>query len=423
MKKIQIGIIGFGTVGSGVYNIIQENSELIKLRSDIDLKIRTICDLDIDTVKSKTKNIKITNKWQDIVEDDEIDVVVELIGGINPAKEIIEKALQSGKGVVTANKKLLAENGSKIFTIVNDDGAKLGFEAAIGGGIPGVLSLKSGLVANKFKSIIGILNGTTNYILSKMEELGLSFDEILKDAQELGFAEADPTFDIEGYDAGHKIALLAMLGYHKKIDYSQISIEGITKITAEDIKYAKEMGYRIKLLGIAKPINDKLDIRVHPTMIPINHQLSSVKDEFNAIMFDCDMADPILLYGKGAGSNPTASAVISDIIQIAEKQNISEKSIVLTEDAKLITSDERESKYYLRIHTKDAEGILSLISGILGSKGISIASMIQKDIGENYVPLFFTLHNSKEKELLEAIKEIEQFDFVKNKIVYIRIEG
>ncbi len=423
MKEIKIGIIGFGTVGSGVHNIIQKNAELIALRSDVNLKIKTICDLDIDSAKSQTQNITITNKWEDITNDEEIDVVVELIGGIEPAKSIAIAALKAGKGVVTANKKLLAESGSEIFDIVNNEGAKLGFEAAIGGGIPGVLSLKTGLVANEFKSIIGILNGTTNYILSKMEELGLSFETILKDAQELGFAEADPTFDIEGYDAGHKIALLAMLAYHKKVDYSQIPIEGITKISAEDIEHATEMGYRIKLLGIAKPVGDKLDIRVHPTMIPLDNQLSSVKNEYNAMMFDCDMTDPILLYGKGAGSNPTASAVVSDIVQIAEKKNISEKSIVLTEDAQLISSDERESRYYLRIHTKDEEGILSLISGILGSKGISIASMIQKDIGEDEVPLLFTTHTAKEKGLLAAIKEIEQFDFIKRKIVYIRIEG
>jgi len=422
MKEINIGLVGYGTVGSGLCHILKQNSGIIITRTGIKVNLKAVCDLKTDAVKKDITDAYVTDKWEEIVNDKEIDTVIELIGGIEPAKSIILSALRNGKNVVTANKKLLAENGDEIFKTASEFNSKLGFEASVGGGIPCIMALKHGLVGNRIKSVTGILNGTTNYILTQMEEMGLSFSEVLKDAQEKGFAEADPTFDIEGYDAGHKIALLAMLSYNKRIDFGSVLIEGITRISEKDIKCARAMGYSIKLLGIAKLIDDKLDIRVHPTMIPEKHPLASVRDEFNAVMFDGDMTDQVILFGKGAGSNPTASAVISDVVQIAETDSMKECGINLTGDADYIMPEKRISRYYLRMHTEDQPGILSKISGILEKFNISIASVIQKELGENCVPLIIMTHKSREDEINSAVEEIRKFSFIHGDVIQIRVE-
>ncbi len=422
MKSINAGLIGFGTIGSGVYHVLNENSELIKKRTGIDIRIKKICDLRIDILKKKLKDIEITDKWEEVVKDNEIDIIIELIGGIEPAKTIIIKAMENGKSVVTANKKLLAEKGADIFKTAGTSGARLGFEASVGGGIPCILSLRTGLVANRIRSIMGILNGTTNYILTGMKEQGLSFEEVLKDAQEKGFAEADPTFDVEGYDAGHKIALLSMLSYNKNVDFRSIPIEGITKISSLDIEYAHEMGYTIKLLGIAKMIGGKLDIRVHPAMISEKHPLASVRSEYNAVLFDGDMTDPVLLYGKGAGSNPTASAVISDVVQIAENRETKDMSLSITDEARYTDPADRISRYYVRIHTRDKPGILSKISGVFGKYDISIASVMQKESDSDYVPLVIMTHAAPEDKITLAGSEINSFDFVNGDLIMIRVE-
>lgn len=386
MKEVKIGLIGFGTVGSGVYHILEKNGNIIENRTGLKLKIKTICDLRTDLVAKEVKNITVTDNWKEIVNDKEIDFIIELIGGIEPAKTIVLEALKNGKSVVSANKKLLAEEGKDIFKAVTQH-AHIGFEAAVAGGIPCILSLQKGLVANNVKTIMGILNGTTNYILTQMENTQQPFPEALKDAQDKGFAEADPTFDIEGQDAGHKISLLSMLAFGKNIDFSKVPIEGITKINNIDISYARDMGYTIKLLGIAKNINNKIDIRVHPTMIPNEHPLATIRNENNAVMFDCDMTDPVLLYGKGAGSYPTASAVLSDVIQISTHQNSEKPAMWSEEEAEYLLPEERISRYYIRVHTIDKPGILSKISGILGKHSISIASVMQKewDSKENHL--------------------------------------
>jgi len=418
-KNLNIGLIGFGTVGQGVYELLKKNSPLIKNRKGINLKIRTICDLKTARVKKFAKNVKVTDKWKDIVNDPEIDLIVELIGGINPAKEIISTSLRLGKKVVTANKKLLAEKGEEIFEILKASESFLGFEASVGGGMPCLLSLEDGLVGNKIKSITGILNGTTNYILSQMEDNPeASFAEILREAQKKGFAELDPTFDIEGFDAGHKITLLAMLAYNLKIDFKAIPVEGITKIDQLDISHAEEMGYKIKLLGIATYHNNKLDARVHPTMIPKQHPLAAVRDEFNAIMFDGDMTDPILIYGKGAGSFPTASAVVSDLV----RATLYENKPSVKKKASFLPSTKRFSKYYLRIKTKDSPGILAKIAGVLGSYDISIASVLQKQTGQKYVPIIIMTHQAIESKMLKAIDKIKKLSFVNKDIVFIRVE-
>ena len=420
MKKIvNIGIVGFGTVGEGVYRLIKNNAATIALKSGVDLRVKTVCDLNLSAVKGKITETAITDKWSDITGDSDIDIVVEVIGGINPAKEIIIDALHKGKNVVTANKKLLAEDGASILEAIVETGNSIGFEAAVGGGIPCILALKNGMVGNHIKSIVGILNGTTNYILTRMEDDGISFKEALADAQEKGFAEADPTFDVEGFDAGHKISILAMLSYGKSIDFQTIPIEGISSISPFDITHAKDMGYIIKLLGIAKFKNNALDIRVHPSMIPEEHPLASVRNEFNSIMFEGDMTGAIILNGRGAGSLPTASAIVSDIVQLSEKN---EYHGVLTGKAELMSPEQRVSRYYLRLQTEDSPGILSQISGVLGVHNISIASVMQKEVTAGYVPLIIVTHEAVESNMLKCIEEIEKFSFIKEKVILIRVE-
>jgi len=420
MKKIiNIGIVGFGTVGEGVYRLIKNNADTIALRSGITLKVKTICDLRAAEIKTSFPEISITDKWNDITEDSDIDIVIEVIGGISPAKEIIIDALHKGKNVVTANKKLLAEEGESILKTIVETGNSLGFEAAVGGGIPCILALRKGMVGNHIKSIVGILNGTTNYILTRMEDDGISFLDALKDAQKKGFAETDPTFDIEGYDAGHKISILAMLSYGKSIDFKTVPIEGISNISPFDITHAKDMGYIIKLLGIAKFKDNTLDIRVHPTMIPEDHPLASVRNEFNSIMFDGDMTGAIMLNGRGAGSLPTASAIVSDVIQLSGKNDYNG---ILSGKAELMSPEERISRYYLRLQTEDSPGILSQISGVLGVHNISIASVMQKEVTEGSVPLIIVTHEAVESNMIKCIEEIENFAFIKEKVILIRVE-
>ncbi len=422
MKPVKLGIIGYGTIGRGLHELIKTNGGLIENRSGLSVSIEKICDIRTEEVRSLVGDIPLTDKWEEVTGDPDIDCVVELVGGIEPAKSILLNAIKYNKHIVTANKKLLAEEGAEIFSSVDTAGLRLGFEAAIGGGIPCLLGLTAGMVGNKINSIMGILNGTTNYILSQMEDLGLSFDEVLQDAQEKGFAEADPTFDIEGYDAGHKIALLAMMAYHRRVDYKKIPIEGITRIEDIDIAYARDMGYRIKLLGIARMISDKLAISVHPTMVPLEHPLAAVRNEFNAVMYDGDMTDPITLFGKGAGSLPTASAVISDIVQIFLSEGGMTVPLSISARAELAEPKDIKNKYYLRINSKDAPGILSQISGILGRHNISIASVIQKETEENYVPLIIMVHEINEAAILNAANEIGNFDFVKGDVIILRVE-
>ncbi len=421
MKSIRIGLVGFGTVGSGLFNVLKYNGDIIAERTGIRPVIRTICDIRRDHVQSQVGDIPVCDDWKKVVVDPDIDIVVELIGGIEPARSILVEAFKNGKDVVTANKKLLAEQGDAIFPALAASGRRLGFEASVGGGIPCLLSLRQGLAGNRIKSVLGILNGTTNYILTRMEDSDMPFDDALKLAQEKGFAEADPTFDIEGYDAGHKIMLLAMLAYGKSMRYGDLPIEGITRLSRIDIAYARDMGYVIKLLGIAKDVGGKVDIRVHPTMIPERHPLASVRDEFNAVMFDGDMTGPVILYGRGAGSNPTASAVVSDILQISGG-GIEGGTRLTSEPADLLLPGERLSRYYLRLHTDDRPGILSQISGVLGNHAISISSVMQKEEHGEHVPLIFMSHLAREDRVRSAIGEIKGFPFVHGDVMLIRVE-
>ncbi|MBN1498440.1 MAG: homoserine dehydrogenase [Spirochaetes bacterium] len=423
MKKIRIGLIGFGTVGSGLYRLLEQNAAIIERRTGIRFEISSICDLRAEDVKNRTKGVEVITDWQEIIADPKTDIVAELIGGIEPAKSIVLAALKAGKGVVTANKKLLAEEGGEIFAASGAGSGRLGIEASVGGGIPCIMALRHGLVGNRVKSIMGILNGTTNYILTSMQENNLPFADALKDAQDRGFAEADPTFDIEGFDAGHKITLLAMIAFNRQIQFKDVPIGGIAHIDSIDIVYARDMGYVIKLLGIAKETEDgSIDIRVHPTMIPGGHHLASVWNEYNSIMFDCNMTDPVILTGKGAGAMPTASAVLADIVQISLQGDAYQSPLITDGAAQLIEPGKRMSRYYIRMQTDDRPGLLSQIAGVLGKNNISISSVIQKEVHTENVPLVFMTHEAAEEGMLAAILEIKNFDFVHGEIMLIRVE-
>jgi homoserine dehydrogenase len=428
--KISVGIIGFGTVGTGTVKILLENREIIKERLGFEINLRRIADLDVE----KDRGIKLpkgimTTIVDDILRDPEIDIVVELIGGIRPAKDFILKAINNHKHVVTANKALLATEGNEIFAVAHKKGVEIGFEASVAGGIPIIKVIREGLVANRIKAVYGIINGTSNYILTKMTEENVEFSEALKEAQALGYAEDDPTLDIEGIDSAHKLSILACLSYGILVSYKDIYTEGISRVTPQDIGFASELGYKVKLLAIAKESDSKIELRVHPTMLPKEYLISKVDGPFNAIYVEGDATGSTLYYGKGAGSMPTGSAVVSDIVDIARniRKNATGRVPVLTRtlrNLRIKKMDDVTSKYYFRFSALDKPGVLSKISGILGSYNISIASVIQKGrrVGEA-VPLVVLTHEAKEKDVRQAIREIDQLPVVMDKTVFIRVEG
>ncbi len=428
--KISIGIIGFGTVGTGTVKILLENKEIIKERIGFEINLRRIADLDIfrDRDIKLPKSI-LTSNVDDILSDPETDIVVELIGGIRPAKDFILKAIKNRKHVVTANKALLATEGNEIFTAAHKREVEIGFEASVAGGIPIIKVIREGLVANRIKAIYGIINGTSNYILTKMTEEDVEFSKALKEAKALGYAEADPTLDIEGIDSAHKLAILAYLSYGIPVSYRDIYTEGISRISPQDISFASELGYKVKLLAIAKESDSKIELRVHPTMLPKEYLISKVDGPFNAIYIEGDATGSTLYYGRGAGCMPTGSAVVSDIVDIARNimKNATGRVPVLTKtlrNLKIKRMDDVISMYYFRFSALDKPGVLSKISGILGNYNISIASVIQKgrSVGEA-VPLVVRTHKAKERDVRKAISEIDRLPIVMDKTVFIRVEG
>ncbi len=428
--KISIGIIGFGTVGTGTVKILLENKEIIKERIGFEINLRRIADLDIfrDRDIKLPKSI-LTSNVDDILSDPETDIVVELIGGIRPAKDFILKAIKNRKHVVTANKALLATEGNEIFTAAHKREVEIGFEASVAGGIPIIKVIREGLVANRIKAIYGIINGTSNYILTKMTEEDVEFSKALKEAKALGYAEADPTLDIEGIDSAHKLAILAYLSYGIPVSYRDIYTEGISRISPQDISFASELGYKVKLLAIAKESDSKIELRVHPTMLPKEYLISKVDGPFNAIYIEGDATGSTLYYGRGAGCMPTGSAVVSDIVDIARNimKNATGRVPVLTKtlrNLKIKRMDDVISMYYFRFSALDKPGVLSKISGILGNYNISIASVIQKgrSVGEA-VPLVVRTHKAKERDVRQAISEIDRLPIVMDKTVLIRVEG
>ena len=415
-EEINIGLIGTGTIGSGVINILNKNKELIEKRTGIKLILKKVCNRTIEKAKKLVKEEQITEDYNDIINDKEIDIVIELIGGYDPAKDIILKALKNKKHVVTANKAVIAKYGEEIFKTAKENSVNIAFEAAVAGCVPIIKTIKESYAADKIKEIYGILNGTTNYILTKMEE-GKSYKDALKQAQELGFAEANPEFDVEGKDAAQKITILSELAFNTIIK-EDIFTEGITKISKNDIQYADSLGYKIKLLAIAKNENNEIELRVHPTMIPKDHEMAEVKNELNAVYVVGENTTKSMLYGKGAGQLPTATAVLSDIIDLAKGKNDN----FYFEDKKIKNTNSIISRYYIKYTVIDKPGVLSQITTILGNNQISIAAVQQKENNKDVVPVILTTHEASEENMLKAIKEINELEITKENTVLIRIE-
>ncbi len=430
MKEIKVGLIGFGTVGQGLAEVLLTQRERLVRRTGMSIKLIGIADHSTYDLPERFKDIRLTQDGMQLVNDPDIDIIVELIGGIEPAKTLVMQAIAAGKHVVTANKALLSQEGRDIFAAAAKQGVEVGFEASVGGGIPVIKALKEGLVANKILSIMGILNGTANYILTRMTDEGIAFAEVLKDAQKLGFAEADPTYDIEGIDTAHKLAILMTIAYGTPITHKEIATEGISQIEPIDIELAREFGCRIKLLAISRNHGEHVEARVHPTMVPQDHLLASINGAFNAIHFQGDMVGNILLHGLGAGSIPTGSAVAADVVDIA--RNICCGSIGRVPalsyqpdqmQARRITPmEELYGPYYFRCTVLDQPGVLSTISGILSKHDISIESVIQKGRKKvGAVPLVIVTHSARESAVSAALAEISKLDCVTAPIVKIRI--
>ncbi|GMT48207.1 MAG: homoserine dehydrogenase [bacterium] len=428
---INVGIIGFGTVGTGTAKILLENNVVIEEKTGLQINLQSIADLDTE----RDRGVKIpegilTREVSDVIDNPDIHIVVELMGGIQPAKDFILRALNNGKHVVTANKALLATEGKEIFEAAEKNSVSVGLEAAVAGGIPIIKVLKEGLVANRILSIYGIINGTSNYILTKMTEDGIDFSDALKEARSLGYAEADPTLDIEGFDTAHKLTIISSLAFGIPLSYEKIHIEGITRLTLQDIEFAGELGYKIKLLAITKSVNGEVELRVHPTMIPENYLISRVDGVLNAVYVMGDAVGETLYYGRGAGDMPTGSAVVSDIVDIAGDIRNNGVSSLGTDfigkrsDLKIKAIGDIESMYYFRFTALDRPGVLSRISGILGDYNIGIAAVIQKGRRAGAaVPLVVLTHKARERDVQKALQEIDRLDVVADRTAFIRVEG
>jgi homoserine dehydrogenase len=432
MKRINIGLLGCGTVGTGVAKLLIENKDLLTARVGADLNLKWVADIDIETDRGiQFPEGVLTTDAQKLLTDPDIDMVIEMIGGDGIAKDFMLQAINNGKHIVTANKALLAAHGNELFAAAARNGVDLAFEASVGGCMPIIKSVRESLVANHIKSMTGILNGTCNYILSKIEDEGISFQEALAEAQRQGYAEADPTLDVEGTDTAHKIAILAALAYGMEINLKDVYTEGISRITPLDIEFAGQFGYRIKLLAISKFQNQRAEARVHPTMMPFKNLLTSIKGTVNAITVSGDAVDDILLYGRGAGMMPTASAVVSDVVDIARNilsgtvRRIPPLSYQRESIRKIpvLPMDDLVTHYYFRFAALDQPGVLSTISGILGKYNISLQSVHQKGRKTNgSVPLVMLTHRAQEVDVKRALVEISDLNVVSDEPVLIRIE-
>lgn len=433
MKDIFIGLIGFGTIGTGIIKLLKENEDLIRKRLGARLVIKKIADIDIETARQiSVEREKLTTDVNEILTDPDISIVVELVGGYTHAKQFVLDAIHSGKHVVTANKALIATYGNEIFDAADNEKVNIGFEASVGGTIPIIKTLKESLAGNNIESIFGIMNGTCNYILTRMTREGKDFASALKDAQDLGFAEADPTFDIEAIDTAHKLAILLSLSYGKRVVLDDIYIEGISGIHQQDIEFAGELGYTVKLLAIAIRRGDIIEARIHPTLIPFDHILASVNGNFNAFHLIGDASESVFLHGQGAGMMPTASAVVGDVIDISRdmmagiwrRVPLRSYKKERIEDIQLRNMDDVSTNYYFRFSAVDRPGVLSAISGILGAYNIGISSVIQKErkLERDAVPLVVTTYKAREKDVQMALEEIDRLDIVLGKSVLIRIE-
>ncbi|HBC69384.1 MAG TPA: homoserine dehydrogenase [Sutterella sp.] len=434
MKAVKIGLAGIGTVGGGTYAVLTRNADLMVRRAGAPIEVSRVVCRNLDKArKLVSKDVKVSGDWRSITEDPEIDIAVELMGGIEPARTFVLAAIESGKHVVTANKALLAKHGNEIFEAAERKGVIVAFEAAVAGGIPIIKALREGLAANRVEWIAGIINGTSNYILSTMRDEGITFADALARAQKLGYAEADPTFDIEGVDAAHKLTLLSAIAFGTPVNFDAAYIEGISTLSATDIAYAEQFGYRIKLLGITKRReNDGVELRVHPTLVPMRRLIANVEGVMNAVLVKGDAVGHSLYYGRGAGAEPTASAVIADIVDVvrmlgAAKQHqvpVLGARVSYMEKPNWLPMDETVSSYYLRVAVADKPGVLAVIAGVLGENNISIETLIQREaaIGEDCTDIVMLTHRAKEGDVRKAIEVLENNECVKSKIIMLRKE-
>lgn len=433
MEPVKVGLLGLGTVGGGTVNVLQRNAEEIARRAGRGIVVTHAAARDLNKPRiCSTAGISLTTNLQEVVDDPEVEIIIELIGGDTLAREMVMRAIENGKHVVTANKALIAKHGNEIFAAAQAKGVIVAFEAAVAGGIPIIKAIREGLAGNRIEWLAGIINGTGNFILTEMRDKGRDFNDVLKEAQELGYAEADPTFDVEGIDAAHKLTILASIAFGIPLQFKSVFTEGITKITREDVTYAEELGYRIKHLGISRRTDKGIELRVHPTLIPERRLIANVDGVMNAVLVKGDAVGPTLYYGAGAGDEPTASAVVADVVDVVR---------VLTSDPEnrvphlafqpdslsnlpILAMDEVETAYYLRMQVKDQPGVLADVTRILGDKGISIEAIIQKEPKDDSVEanVIMLTHRVVEKHMNEAIKQIEALKTITGEVTRIRLE-
>lgn len=432
MKPVKVGICGLGTVGSGTVNVMTRNQQELSARAGCDIEIAHI-GARRDNPLCDTSDLHVTRDVFDVVNNPDVDIVVELIGGYDIAKDLVMQAIANGKHVVTANKALIAVHGNEIFAAAKEKGVSVLYEASVAGGIPIIKALREGLAANKIEWLAGIINGTTNFILTEMRDKGRAFEDVLKEAQELGYAEADPTFDVEGIDAGHKLVILASLAFGIPLQFDKLYTEGVGVIEQQDVAYAEELGYRIKHLGITRRGEKGIELRVHPTLVPEGRLIANVNGVMNAVLSKGDAVGPTLYYGPGAGAEPTASSVIADIVELARTitapaetrvPHLSFNDDALT-DTPVLSIEDIESAYYLRMSAEDKPGVLSQVAHILSDKGISIEAMIQKqpNEGETQVPVIIVTNTTQERSLNDAIGELEALGSISGKVTRIRVDA
>ena len=441
MKPIQVGLLGIGTVGSGTFNVLERNQDEIRRRAGRGIEITMVADLDTERARSVVGDkVKVVGDAREVIANPDIDVVVELIGGYGIAKALVLEAIAAGKHVVTANKALLAVHGTEIFKAAAEKGVMVAYEAAVAGGIPIIKALREGLTANSIQWVAGIINGTTNFILSEMRDKGLDFDVVLKEAQRLGYAEADPTFDIEGVDAAHKATLMSAIAFGIPVQFDKAYVEGITKLAGADIRYAEQLGYRIKLLGITKRTDKGIELRVHPSLVPSKRLIANVEGAMNAVVVNGDAVGTTLYYGKGAGSEPTASAVVADLVDIARMDGSdpahrvpalafqSSSLAAAGSELPVLPMAEVVTSYYLRIRVADEAGVLAKITGLLAGAGISIDAVLQREAdevggeGSTQTDLIILTHDTREGDMDKALAEIQGLPTVLAPITRIRKE-
>ena len=437
MKPIQVGLLGIGTVGSGTFNVLRRNQHEIQRRAGRGIEITMVADLDVARAQSIVgPGVTVVNDARAVIANPDIDIVIELIGGYGIAKALVLEAIAAGKHVVTANKALLAVHGTEIFAAASAKGVMVAFEAAVAGGIPIIKALREGLTANRIQWIAGIINGTTNFILSEMRDKGLDFDVVLKEAQRLGYAEADPTFDIEGVDAAHKATIMSAIAFGIPVQFDKAYVEGITKLGASDIRYAEQLGYRIKLLGITKRTQAGVELRVHPSLVPAKRLIANVEGAMNAVVVHGDAVGTTLYYGKGAGSEPTASAVIADLVDITRLHTADPLNRVphlafqpdAMSDLQVLPMSEVVTSYYLRLRVADKAGVLARVTGIMAGAGISIDAVLQREADEvggeesNQTDLIILTHDTREGTLNEVMAQLQALPTVLAPIVRIRKE-